>query len=260
MTDGRFMMGQHRVPPVSLAEKRRLNALASRGGGDRVAIAKVARKQNGASLARAYALRYADAIADHELAALSQLSFEEHEELVTVGARVGVPATHPNKYGYATSAVIVSVSERQCADGKHRTLIPTPILAPSACSARSLRLPSQRPSLDPTRTRTRTPATNAIFSPLSTHPPQFCARCSGRGACLPLPPPLPLPLPLPLSLTRGRCLLHLDITHEERWESSKLVQKWILKSRCQSPPPPDVNSLAGALATSTLDHMSTVRV
>ena len=141
------MMGQHRVPPVSLAEKRRLNALASRGGGDRVAIAKVARKQNGASLARAYALRYADAIADHELAALSQLSFEEHEELVTVGARVGVPATHPNKYGYATSAVIVSVSERQCADGKHRTLIPTPILAPSACSARSLRLPSQRPSL-----------------------------------------------------------------------------------------------------------------
>jgi len=167
VSDGRFMMGQHRVPPASLAEKRRLNALASRGGGDRVAIAKVARKQNGASLARAYALRYADAIADHELAALSQLSFEEHEELVTVGARVGVPATHPNKYGYATSAVIVSVSERQ-----------------------------------------------------------------------------------------GRCLLHLDITHEERWESSKLVQKWILKSRCQSPPPPDVNSLAGALATSTLDHMS----
>ena len=137
VTDGRFMMGQHRVPPVSLAEKRRLNALASRGGGDRAAIAKVARKQNGASLARAYALRYADATADHELAALSQLSFEEHgEELVTVGARVGVPATHPNKYGYATSAVVVSVSERQCADGKHRTLIPTPILAPLACSAR----------------------------------------------------------------------------------------------------------------------------
>ena len=124
------MMGKHRVPPVSLAEKRRLNALASRGGGDRAAIAKVARKQNGASLARAYACRYADATADHELAALSQLSFEEHnEELVTVGARVGVPATHPNKYGYATSAVVVSVSERQCADGKHRTLIPTPILA-----------------------------------------------------------------------------------------------------------------------------------
>ena len=137
VTDGRFMMGKHRVPPVSLAEKRRLNALASRGGGDRVAIAKVARKQNGASLARAYAHRYADATADHELAALSQLSFEEHgEELVTVGARVGVPATHPNKYGYATSAVVVSVSERQCADSKRRTLIPPPILAPFACSAR----------------------------------------------------------------------------------------------------------------------------
>ena len=75
-----------------------------------------------------------------------------------------------------------------------------------------------------------------------------------------MPPPTPTPyrypLPLPWSLTRGRCLLHLDITHEERWESSKLVQKWILQGRCQSPPPPDVNSLAGALATSTLDHMS----
>ena len=115
------MMGEHRVPPASLAEKRRLNALASRGGGDRSAIAKVARK--GASLATACAHRYADAIADHELSALSQqLSFEEHEELVTVGTRVGVPSSHPNKYGYATTAVVVNVNRKQCADSKHRAL------------------------------------------------------------------------------------------------------------------------------------------
>ena len=187
VTDGRFMMGKHRVPPVSLAEKRRLNALASRGGGDRVAIAKVARKQNGASLARAYAHRYADATADHELAALSQLSFEEHgEELVTVGARVGVPATHPNKYGYATSAVVVSVSERQCADGKHRTLIPPPILAPlRAC-------PRTRPALN-LRVPVPVPLPLTFFpTALSPPPPQFRARCSSRGACLPLPlPPTP---------------------------------------------------------------------
>ena len=105
----------HRVPRASLAEKRRLlNALASRGGGDRSAIAKVvASKQRGASLAAAYGHRYADVIADHELCALSQLSFDDHEELVTVGIRVGVPASHPNKYGYATTAVIVDVSRRQ---------------------------------------------------------------------------------------------------------------------------------------------------
>ncbi len=69
-----------------------------------------------------------------------------------------------------------------------------------------------------------------------------------------------LTLTLTLTLTRGRCLLRLDITHEERWEPSKLVQKWIVQGRrelaCKTPPPPDVNSLAGALATSTLDHMS----
>uniref|UniRef100_A0A7S0HQA6 Uncharacterized protein n=1 Tax=Phaeocystis antarctica TaxID=33657 RepID=A0A7S0HQA6_9EUKA len=171
VNDGRFMMGEHRVPPASLAEKRRLNALASRGGGDRSAIAKVAKKQKGASLATAYAHRYADVIADHELSALlQQNSFDDHEELVTVGTRVGVPSSHPNKYGYATTAVVVNVSGR------------------------------------------------------------------------------------------GRCLLRLDITHEERWEPSKLVQKWIVQGRrelaCKTPPPPDVNSLAGALATSTLDHMS----
>ena len=112
--DGRFMMGEHRVPPASLAEKRRLNALASRGGGDRSAIAKVAKKQKGASLAAAYAHRYADTIADHELSALlQQNSFEDHEELVTVGTRVGVPSSHPNKYGYASTAVVVNVSGRQ---------------------------------------------------------------------------------------------------------------------------------------------------
>ena len=189
------MMGQHRVPPVSLAEKRRLNALASRGGGDRVAIAKVARKQNGASLARAYARRYADATADHELAALSQLSFEEHgEELVTVGARVGVPATHPNKYGYATSAVVVSVSERQCADGKHRTLIPTPILAPSACSARSSRLPSHRPNLEPTRTRTRTPTPNVLPNCAIPTPTPIPRALLERGS-MPTPTPTPYPYP-----------------------------------------------------------------
>ena len=114
VSDGRFMMGEHRVPPASLAEKRRLNALASRGGGDRSAIAKVAKKQKGASLAAAYAHRYADTIADHELSALlQQNSFEDHEELVTVGTRVGVPSSHPNKYGYATTAVVVNVSGRQ---------------------------------------------------------------------------------------------------------------------------------------------------
>ena len=195
VTDGRFMMGKHRVPPVSLAEKRRLNALASRGGGDRVAIAKVARKQNGASLARAYAHRYADATADHELAALSQLSFEEHgEELVTVGARVGVPATHPNKYGYATSAVVVSVSERQCADGKHRTLIPPPILAPLACSARSSRLPSQRPSLEPTRTRTRTPTPNVLPNCAIPTPTPIPRALLEQGS-MPTPTPTPYPYP-----------------------------------------------------------------
>ena len=195
VTDGRFMMGQHRVPPVSLAEKRRLNALASRGGGDRVAIAKVARKQNGASLARAYALRYADATADHELAALSQLSFEEHgEELVTVGARVGVPATHPNKYGYATSAVVVSVSERQCADGKHRTLIPPPILAPLACSARSSRLPSHRPNLEPTRTRTRTPTPNVLPNCAIPTPTPIPRALLEQGS-MPTPTPTPYPYP-----------------------------------------------------------------
>ena len=195
VTDGRFMMGQHRVPPVSLAEKRRLNALASRGGGDRAAIAKVARKQNGASLARAYALRYADATADHELAALSQLSFEEHgEELVTVGTRVGVPATHPNKYGYATSAVVVSVSERQCADGKHRTLIPSPILAPLACSARSSRLPSQRPSLERTRTRTRTPTPNVLPNCAIPTPAPILRALLEQGS-MPTPTPTPYPYP-----------------------------------------------------------------
>ena len=145
VTDGRFMMGQHRVPPVSLAEKRRLNALASRGGGDRVAIAKVARKQNGASLARAYARRYADATADHELAALSQLSFEEHnEELVTVGARVGVPATHPNKYGYATrcaSVVKASTAASEATSSRvplsHAT--PPPLLRSPPSSAECIR-------------------------------------------------------------------------------------------------------------------------
>ena len=195
VTDGRFMMGKHRVPPVSLAEKRRLNALASRGGGDRAAIAKVARKQNGASLARAYAHRYADATADHELAALSQLSFEEHgEELVTVGARVGVPATHPNKYGYATSAVVVSVSERQCADGKHRTLIPPPILAPLACSARSSRLPSHRPSLEPTRTRTRTPTPNVLPNCAIPTPTPIPRALLEQGS-MPTPTPTPYPYP-----------------------------------------------------------------
>ena len=181
------MMGQHRVPPLSLAEKRRLNALASRGGGDRVAIAKVARKQNGASLARAYALRYADATADHELAALSQLSFEEHnEELVTVGARVGVPATHPNKYGYATSAVVVSVSERQCADGKHRTLIPPPIIAPLACEG--------RPSLEPTRTRTRTPTPNVLPNCAIPTPTPIPRALLEQGS-MPTPTPTPYPYP-----------------------------------------------------------------
>ena len=195
VTDGRFMMGKHRVPPVSLAEKRRLNALASRGGGDRAAIAKVARKQNGASLARAYARRYADASADHELAALSQLSFEEHgEELVTVGARVGVPATHPNKYGYATSAVVVSVSERQCADGKHTTLIPPPIIAPLACSARSSRLPSHRPSLEPTRTRTRTPTPNVLPNCAIPNPTPIPRALLERGS-MPTPTPTPYPYP-----------------------------------------------------------------
>ena len=178
------MMGKHRVPPVSLAEKRRLNALASRGGGDRVAIAKVARKQNGASLARAYAHRYADATADHELAALSQLSFEEHgEELVTVGARVGVPATHPNKYGYATSAVVVSVSERQCADGKHRTLI------------RSLFAPAlQRPSLEPTRTRTRTRTPNVLPNCAIPTPTPILRALLEQGS-MPTPTPTPYPYP-----------------------------------------------------------------
>ena len=187
VTDGRFMMGKHRVPPVSLAEKRRLNALASRGGGDRVAIAKVARKQNGASLARAYAHRYADATADHELAALSQLSFEEHgEELVTVGARVGVPATHPNKYGYATSAVVVSVSERQCADGKHRTLIPTPTHAgePRARDAGQLAQRFRGVALAVRESyRVRGPSPSCLFNvPIpDTGPSADPLTCMGRG-------------------------------------------------------------------------------
>ena len=187
------MMGKHRVPPVSLAEKRRLNALASRGGGDRVAIAKVARKQNGASLARAYAHRYADATADHELAALSQLSFEEHgEELVTVGARVGVPATHPNKYGYATSAVVVSVSERQCADGKHRTLIPPPILAQLACSARTSRLPCRGPALN---LRVPVPVPLNVLPNCAIPTPTPILRALLEQGSMPTPTPTPYPYP-----------------------------------------------------------------
>ncbi len=54
-------------------------------------------------------------------------------------------------------------------------------------------------------------------------------------------------------------MLHLDITHEERWESSKLVQKWILQGRCQSPPPPDVNSLAGARDRARVGHVEQQR-
>ena len=96
-----------------MAEFRRLNAHASRGGGDRAAIAKVSKKQNrSSSLASAYARRYAEQCPD-AISALESLSFHESDE-VSIGMRVGVPASHPNKYGYATSAIVVSVSRRQC--------------------------------------------------------------------------------------------------------------------------------------------------
>ena len=100
---------------TSIAETRRLNALASRGGGDRPAIAKVAKKQQvrGGSLQQAYAHHYADLLADQEICALSQLSFADEEGAVTVGTRVGVPASHPNKYGYATTALVVTVCRKQ---------------------------------------------------------------------------------------------------------------------------------------------------
>ena len=190
VNDGRFMMGEHRVPPASLAEKRRLNALASRGGGDRSAIAKVAKKQKGASLATAYAHRYADVIADHELSALlQQNSFDDHEELVTVGARVGVPSSHPNKYGYATTAVVVNVSGRQCAGSKHRTLILTLsltlTLTTPACAHAALALSSQQslplsPSLALTLTLALTPSV-----PFPPSPPGPCAGLV-RSLCLTL--------------------------------------------------------------------------
>ena len=109
-----------------MAEFRRLNAHASRGGGDRAAIAKVSKKQQNrsSSLASAYARRYAEQCPD-AISALESLSFDESDEVsigmrvgqsdeVSIGMRVGVPASHPNKYGYATSAIVVSVSRRQC--------------------------------------------------------------------------------------------------------------------------------------------------
>ena len=127
--------GWHRVPHHSrttVAEFRRLNAHASRGGGDRAAIAKVSKKQQNrsSSLASAYARRYAEQCPD-AISALESLSFDESDEVsigmrvgeslsfdesdeVSIGMRVGVPASHPNKYGYATSAIVVSVSRRQC--------------------------------------------------------------------------------------------------------------------------------------------------
>ena len=97
-----------------MAEFRRLNAHASRGGGDRAAIAKVSKKQQNrsSSLASAYARRYAEQCPD-AVSALESLSFDESDE-VSIGMRVGVPRSHPNKYGYATSAIVVSVSRRQC--------------------------------------------------------------------------------------------------------------------------------------------------
>ena len=91
-----------------MPDRRRLNNLASLGGGDRSAIAKVAKR--GSSPATTIAHRYAEHFIANEI---SQLSFDDPEELVTIGTRVGVPASHPNKYGYATTALIVNVSRRQ---------------------------------------------------------------------------------------------------------------------------------------------------
>lgn len=72
-----------------------LNVHASRGGGDRRALSSVAKKSRTSSLAAAYASHWAERNGGPD---------------VLVGMRVNVPATHPNKYGYATKGTILTTT------------------------------------------------------------------------------------------------------------------------------------------------------
>ena len=75
-----------------------LNAIASQGGGDRSAISTIAKKSQSrsSSLGAAYANSWAERHAERD---------------ALVGMRVNIPASHGNKYGYATKGTVL-VSSR----------------------------------------------------------------------------------------------------------------------------------------------------